>query len=502
MPLHLYNTLTRRVEPFQPANPPRVTYYNCGPTVYDAFTIGNARNFIVGDVLRRWLEASGYQVSFVQNLTDVDDKIIQRAEKEGRTATEVAAAYTEVYFKYADRLGVRRANNHPKATEHITPMQQIIAKLIAKGHAYASEGDVYFDVASYPDYGKLSGKKLDDMEQGERVDAAVVSRKKSPKDFALWKGATGPDDLPQWTSAWGPGRPGWHIECSAMSWAHLGETIDLHSGGEDLIFPHHENEVAQSQCAHGVPFVRHWVHNGFLTFGEKVSKSTMTDETRAMFMIDRALERFSPEAIRYFLLTGLYRSPLGFSLDGIKEAEARCDRLRRALAEAREALASRETLNLSRGEEAGVTALAKRFRDAMDDDLNTPQALAAIADGMTRLNALRATETGASSAEFAQLYQLLGEQLEVLGLKQFLFDAAVAAALSDPAAQRALDALIAARNAARKTKQFAVSDAIRKGLDQLGIALEDTPKGTKAVPPKKEPKTADVEALLASIQKG
>jgi cysteinyl-tRNA synthetase len=458
--------------------------------------MGNARNFIISDIVRRWLRASGYDVVFVQNLTDVDDKIIQRANEEGRSSDEVARHYTEVYFRYADQLGIERADHHPKATDYIAQMVEMISELIAGGHAYEVEGDVYFSEKSYEGYGRLSRKKLDEMEQGERVDAAVVARKRSPSDFTLWKRAK-PGE-PSWPSPWGEGRPGWHSECSVMSRHLLGPTIDLHSGGEDLIFPHHENEIAQSCCITGQEFVRYWLHNGFLIFGDKVSKSTMTEESRRIFMIDYALEKFPPEAIRYFLITAHYRSPLSFSAEAVEEARARCGKIRHACETTRQFLASGTTLMNSLSEREAVSALAAKFRTAMDDDFNTPQALAVVAEAMTHMNTLRAQvdreraagEDSGATLELMQTYQLVGDLLEALGLKTFLFDARGAGAgeaggesrggAADGGASvgESLRRLIEARGAARATKKWAVADKIRDELGAAGIRLEDGASGT------------------------
>ncbi|MFH0793596.1 MAG: cysteine--tRNA ligase, partial [bacterium] len=304
-PLQLYNTFTRKKEEFRPANPPQVLMYNCGPTVYDSFHIGNARNFVVVDVLRRYLQYKGYKVKFVQNLTDIDDKIIRRAQESNCSAEEIATKYTNFYFEKAAALGIRNADVHPKATDHVKPIIAMIRRLIEKEKAYERGGNVYFRVRSFDSYGRLSGRNLDDLKEGARVE--VDERKDDPLDFALWKAAK-PGE-PSWESPWGKGRPGWHIECSVMSMTHLGETIDLHCGGQDLIFPHHENERAQSEAVTGKTFVRHWFHNGFLNVNaEKMSKSLGN-----FFTIEEVLQHYDALTVRFFLLGAHYRHPLDFS---------------------------------------------------------------------------------------------------------------------------------------------------------------------------------------------
>jgi cysteinyl-tRNA synthetase len=482
MPLRLYNTLTRQKEDFVPLDPSNVTYYNCGPTVYDAFTIGNARNFIFSDTLRRYLQASGYKVTFAQNLTDVDDKIIKRAREEGKTAEEVANHYIKVYFQYADALGIQRATVHPRCAEYIPQMIDAIGRLIEKGHAYPSGGDVFFDVSSYKDYGRLSRKKLDEMEEAGRVGEQIAERKRASADFALWKGAK-PGE-PQWESPWGPGRPGWHIECSVMSGKTLGDTIDLHSGGEDLAFPHHENEIAQSCCLTGKEFARFWLHNAFLNFGDKISKSTMTAEMRQLFMIDKALERFKPEAIRYFFMTAHYRSPLQFSLEAMDEAQNRCDKIRQSCEQARQVMQTEQTLAFEDSSPAVAGILVKRFRDAMDDDLNTPQALAVLAEAVSRLNTLRAEidrEGPAASpekhSELTSVYQVIGDFLDILGLRGFLYEPPRGAEGRSGKAELILKALMDARLQARAEKNWAFSDRVRDDLAAAGVALKDGASG-------------------------
>ena len=507
--IRLFNTITRSKELFHPIAPPRVTFYNCGPTVYDVFHVGNARNFVFADTLRRWLAFRGYDVVFVQNLTDVDDKIIKRANEEGLSSDEVAQRNTELYFRYADRLGVRRATIHPKATEHIALMIAMIERLIARGHAYESDGDVFFSVQSYHEYGRLSRKNLEEMLEGERVDDQIRQRKRSAADFALWKAAK-PGE-PAWPSPWGHGRPGWHIECSAMSIHHLGETIDIHSGGADLAFPHHENEIAQSCCSTGREFVHTWVHNGFIVMAQegndapttdapatvdnfsgeaaraKVSKSTMTEEQKSLFNIDKALARFGPVALRYFLVSAHYRSPLVFSVGHVQDAGRRAERLLRALEAARVVLAAASAHAPATAPAGSPQAkLLEQFADRMDDDLNTAQALAVVSEALTSINQARtaAERPDAPSeihADLAIWVAVFQQMLDVLGLLDAAAqEQALAAAAADadtPAREALVNLLLEQRATARAAKVWALSDLLRDRLSALGIAVKDTPQG-------------------------
>ena len=476
MSLTLYNDLTRKKEPFVPLTPGRVTFYSCGPTVYDFFHIGNARPFIVFDVLRRYLEHLGYEVTFVQNFTDIDDKMIQRAHSEGIEVSDLAARFIGEYYKDADALGIRRADVAPLATEHMPEIIGTIERIIERGHAYASDGDVYFDVRSWPGYGKLCRQGLDELESGARVE--VGERKRDPLDFALWK-AQKPGE-PAWDSPWGKGRPGWHIECSAMSSKYLGTTIDIHSGGVDLTFPHHENEIAQSEAASGEPFVRFWLHNGFLLIDkEKMSKSL------GNFMTARAArQKYPPLAIRLFMLSAHYRSPINFAPEGLEQAERGVTRLRNCRADL--AFARRTRM----GEEPGAgsfpadfLAELKRLDDdfhaAMDDDFNTAAAVGvlfevvkAINSGLKEHPSLPAAFFDAAKAELAKIDGILG----VIGPEELpKEESAGEEALGDAEVER----LIEERCAARKAKDFARSDEIRAMLAERGVVLEDTPQGTR-----------------------
>ncbi len=461
--MKIFNTETRRKETFEPLEPGKVRLYVCGPTVYNYFHIGNARPFVIFDTLRRYLEHRGMQVTFVQNLTDIDDKMIRRANEEGITVKGLADRFIAAYFEDAAALGIRPATIHPKATDHIGEMITLIETLISKDLAYASNGDVYFDTQRYrAHYGKLSGQNLDDLESGARVD--VDETKKHPMDFALWK-AQKPGE-PAWESPWGPGRPGWHIECSAMSMKHLGETIDIHGGGQDLVFPHHENEIAQSEGATGKPYVRYWMHNGFLNIdNEKMSKSLGNFMT-----VHDIIKEYDPEAVRFFLLSAHYRSPLNFSREQIEQAHAALQRLYTARDNYLFLLEKAEAQDSNAEDEAIITAAkdaAAQFDAAMDDDLNTADAIGVLFELVRTANILLKPGTGKSAVQ--AVLDAFAEISGVLGLVK-------------PAENKedaALEALLDARAAARKARNWGESDRIRDELAALGWAVEDTPQGQK-----------------------
>lgn len=478
--MKIYNTATRQKEEFKPVSPPGVLMYNCGPTVYDYFHIGNARNFVLADTVRRYLEYRGFKVRFVQNLTDIDDKIIKRAAEEGIEAREVAEKYTRIFFDQCKSLGIKRADLHPKATETIPEMIRLIEDLIEKKHAYVVEGDVYFNVRSFPSYGKLSGKNVDDLREGARVD--VDDRKKDPIDFALWKAAK-PGE-PSWDSPWGKGRPGWHIECSAMAITHLGKTIDIHSGGSDLVFPHHENERAQSEAATGQTFVKYWVHNGFLNIdSEKMSKSLGN-----FFTINQILDRFDPLTVKFFLLSAHYRHPLDFNEENMQSARNASRRILDAISTMQKIL---ELENVDAEEKDAHTEakekciMARRtFEDAMDDDFNAARALGVLHDIVTSMHESRNALEGCPDAESKKPHiaairinlSLLLELLEVLGLDPALGKAETAG--EDQLAEDLMRILIDIRNSARAKKDFETADMIRNRLDETDIILEDHPQGT------------------------
>ncbi|MGE3333138.1 MAG: cysteine--tRNA ligase [Rhodospirillaceae bacterium] len=454
MPLTLYNTLSRRKELFTPIDPNRVTMYVCGPTVYNYTHVGNARPPVVFDVLYRILKDRYPLVVYARNITDVDDKINTAAKNEGVPIDVIASRYTDIWHEDMDAFNVLRPSIEPHATQHIPQMLRMIEDLIARGHAYAAEGHVLFNVPSFPKYGSLSGRNRDDMIAGARVEVAPY--KKDPADFVLWKPST--PDQPGWDSPWGRGRPGWHIECSAMIDAHLGESIDIHGGGQDLIFPHHENELAQSTCAHGGKrFVGIWMHNGFLTMNrEKMSKSLGN-----IISSNEALKSTPGEALRWALLSAHYRQPLDWSDDSPMQAKKTLDRLYGALD---------QVADIEETDEEPPEA----FVAALEDDLNTPAAMAEI-------SALaRALNSSTDAAEKAKLKgQLLaaGAMMGVLQQKPSdWFAAAPKAKLVDVAE---VEKLIAARNEARKTRNFAEADRVRAALDALGVLIEDRADGTK-----------------------
>ena len=462
--MKLYNTLTRQKEEFVPLNEGEVRIYSCGPTVYDYFHIGNARPFIIFDTLRRYMEYKGYKVIFVQNFTDIDDKMISRANEESITVKELGDRFIEEYFRDADALGIKRATFHPRATEHIDDMIAFIQKLIQKGMAYEAQGDVYFDTSVLEDYGKLSGQRLEELEAGARVD--VEEGKKNPMDFALWK-AQKPGE-PAWDSPWGRGRPGWHIECSVMAIKYLGETIDIHSGGQDLIFPHHENEIAQSEGATGKPFARYWLHNGYININnEKMSKSLGN-----FFTVREILQHFDPEVVRFFMLSAHYRNPINFSPELLNQAKSALERLYNCKNNLLHLMQNAEDKEPTAEEKDFVYALMsykKKFEDAMDDDINTADALAAVFDMVRDLNSVVSPKIPKKLIE--QAYGLLDELADVLGI------------LRKDTMRRELDdeikMLIEKRQQARKEKNWALADQIRDELKERGIILEDTPQGVR-----------------------
>lgn len=464
--MKLYNDLTRRKEEFVPLIPGEVRFYVCGPTVYDFFHIGNARPFIVFDVMRRYLESTGMKVIYVQNFTDIDDKMINRARELNITVSELADRFIEAYYEDADALGIRRATVNPKATEHIPEIIQLVERLVRTGHAYTVDGDVYFEVATFPEYGKLSKQTLEELQSGARIE--VDERKKHPLDFALWKARK--EGEPYWDSPWGPGRPGWHIECSAMAMKYLGETADIHAGGSDLIFPHHENEIAQAEAATGKPFIRTWVHNGYLLMdNEKMSKSL------GNFLTARELrKRFSPLAIRLFMLSAHYRSPINFSDDSLRQATSAVERLRNCWALLQEAIASGET----RGEAAPRLATEikrnrERFRDEMEDDLNTAGALGALFEAVKAINSALRESPLPGLAELREAESFLREADEILGVL------GIGKERESGLTDAEIENRIRERAELKRRKDFQGADAIRSELLEQGVILEDTPQGTR-----------------------
>ena len=463
--MYIYNSLTRKKQEFQPLHEGKAGIYACGPTVYDYFHIGNARPFITFDVLRRQLEREGYEVTFVQNFTDIDDKMIRRANEEGITVKELADRFIGEYWKDAKALGIRPATFHPKATEHIPEIIALISRLIENGHAYATPGgDVYYRVSAFPGYGKLSGQRTEDREIGASERLNVETDKESPEDFALWK-AQKPGE-PAWESPWGMGRPGWHIECSAMSMKYLGETFDIHCGGKDLLFPHHENEIAQSEGATGKPYVHYWMHNGFINIdNQKMSKSLGN-----FFTIRDIAKDFDLEAVRLFMLSAHYRSPINFSRDQIEAANASLNRLYTARDHLRFLQENGEKRPLNEEETAFTGRLKeyeKRFDEAMDDDLNTADALGAIFELVKDANV--SLKDNASSAAAESALNSLNALCGVLGFLGKETDEL----------PEEITAMMKERDEARKNKNWARSDELRAAIQAAGYILEDTKQGQK-----------------------
>ena len=461
--MKVYNTLTRKKEELVPITPGEIKMYACGPTVYNYIHIGNARPLCIFDILRRYLEYRGYNVKFVQNFTDIDDKIIRRANEEHVDFSEISERYIKEFWTDADGLNVRHATINPKATENIDAIIQIISTLIEKGYAYEAQGDVYFSTEKFKDYGKLSHQPLEDLEAGARIMVGEVKRE--PMDFAVWKAAK-PGE-PAWDSPWGKGRPGWHIECSAMNWRYLGDTIDIHCGGQDLIFPHHENEIAQSECFTGKPFAHYWMHNGYIN----VDNVKMSKSLGNFFTVRDVAEKYGYEPIRYLLISAQYRSPINYSTDIIEQCIAALNRLYTC----RDSL-DFELKNASDAEHDGDKAIIdgfdkyrEQFISAMDDDLNPADAIASIFELVRDINTNVVGKTP-SKALVEGAIAMFDELTGVLGL---VYNRKTETLDSD------VEALIEARTNARKEKNWAEADRIRDQLKEMGIVLEDTAQGVK-----------------------
>ena len=461
--MKVYNTLTRKKEELVPITPGEIKMYACGPTVYNYIHIGNARPLCIFDILRRYLEYRGYKVTFVQNFTDIDDKIIRRANEEHVDFSEISERYIKEFWTDADGLNVRHATVNPKATENIDAIIHIISTLIEKGYAYEAQGDVYFSTEKFKDYGKLSHQPLEDLEAGARIMVGEVKRE--PMDFAIWKAAK-PGE-PAWDSPWGKGRPGWHIECSAMNWRYLGDTIDIHCGGQDLIFPHHENEIAQSECFTGKPFAHYWMHNGYIN----VDNVKMSKSLGNFFTVRDVAEKYGYEPIRYLLISAQYRSPINYSTDIIEQCISALNRLYTC----RDSL-DFELKNASDAEHDGDRAIIdgfgkyrEQFIDAMDDDLNTADAIASIFELVRDINTNVVGKTP-SKALVEGAISVFDELTGVLGL---VYNRKTETLDSD------IEALIEARTNARKEKNWAEADRIRDQLKEMGIVLEDTAQGVK-----------------------
>jgi cysteinyl-tRNA synthetase len=458
--LKLYNTLTNKKETFVPIEEGKVKMYVCGPTVYNYFHIGNARPFIIFDVLRRYFEYVGYQVDYVQNFTDVDDKIIKKANEEAAPPQQIADRFIQEYYKDADALGVKRASVHPKVSENIDAIIDLIKSLEEKGLAYNIDGNVYYRVKRFKGYGKLSKQSLEDLESGARVE--ICGEKEDPLDFALWKKHR-PGE-PSWESPWGPGRPGWHIECSAMSCRYLGETIDIHGGGQDLIFPHHENEIAQSEGAHEKKFANYWIHNGYININnEKMSKSKGN-----FFTVRDIAKEVDLEVVRMFMLSAHYRSPVNFSRDLLMQSKAALERLYNARSN------MVYLLDHSRGYEESdeswsrvLDSCREDFKAAMDDDINTADALAVIFDLVREANTRLTRDS--SPKDIKASLDIFDELTDVLGLVD----------KKEELIEQDIEDLIQKRQDARKNRDFKMADKIRDELKEKGIVLEDTREGVK-----------------------
>ncbi len=496
MALTVFNTLGNRKEAFVPVSPGQVKVYLCGVTVYDLCHIGHARANVAFDILVRYLRFRGFDVTFVRNFTDIDDKIIQRAFREGTDSLSIANRYIDEFYTDFDRMGLVRPDVEPRATDHIPEIIDLVGRLIDAGKAYAVNGDVYYSVLGFAEYGKLSGKNTEDLLSGARVE--VDERKQDPLDFALWKASKVGE--PSWDSPWGPGRPGWHIECSAMSMKHLGETFDIHGGGKDLVFPHHENEIAQSEGATGKPFARYWVHNGFVN----VDKEKMSKSLGNFFTLRDVLQTVHPEVLRFFFASSHYRSPIDYTERSLAEAKAGLSRLYEAKKKAEACAAAKiKASSVPDGDEFAALRDAKsRFGEAMDDDFNTAAALGHLFDAVRALNRLAPDDPAREPGKAGQVlagYAVLDPLFDVLGLlrssareyfqaKDYVYESEGPAKKFEPDADEEfrqgpispeeIERRIEERNAARVRKDFAEADRIRKELEALGIVLEDSKTGT------------------------
>ncbi|EJT6342370.1 TPA: cysteine--tRNA ligase [Clostridium perfringens] len=461
--MKVYNTLNKRKEEFIPLTPGEVKMYVCGPTVYNFFHIGNGRTFIVFDTIRRYFEYRGFKVDFVQNFTDIDDKMIKKANEEGTTVKKIGDTYIKEYYQDADALNIERATVNPRATEFIGEIIKFVKGLVDKGYAYEVDGDVYFSTKKFEGYGKLSGQNIEDLQSGARI--SVDERKKDPMDFAIWK-AQKPGE-PAWNSPWGMGRPGWHIECSCMAKKLLGETIDIHAGGSDLKFPHHENEIAQSEALTGEPFARYWLHSAFVNVNnEKMSKSLNN-----FFTAREILERYDADVIRFLMLSAHYRQQLNFSEDLLESAKASVERIYNAIGNLENLIdeVSREEMNEE--EKAYLESLNKykeKYIEKMDDDFNTADAITAIFD------LIKDTNTNITIDSSKELAQKALELIRELGAPLGMFQKSTKGNLEEE-----IEALIAKRQQARKDRDFALADKIRDELKDRGIVLEDTPQGVR-----------------------
>lgn len=467
MTLHIYNTLTRTKEPFQPIDPDRITMYVCGPTVYDYIHIGNARPAIFFDVVRRYLETLDYEVNYIVNFTDVDDKLIRKAAELGSTVPEVSGRFIQAFYEDNDGLGIRRASNNPRVTDNMEEIITFISELVASGRAYESGGDVYFRTREFAKYGQISRQNVDELQLGIRIE--VDERKEDAADFVLWKAAK-PGEI-SWSSPWGEGRPGWHIECSAMSRKYLGDTIDIHGGGQDLQFPHHECEAAQSESVTGKPLANVWMHNGYINIdNEKMSKSLGNGVT-----VQQLRKQYDPAALRYFMLSTHYRNPLNFNAEAMEQAEKSVSRIANAVTNVRHALASLNTdpsvqEDVNEALQVKIASILETFDAKMQDDFNTADAITAVFEWASEANSYLQQADSLAAGDLEALLDAFEAMNEVLGLvlekEEELLD-------------EEIDQLIQERNDARKAKNWARADEIRDLLTEQGIVLEDTPQGVR-----------------------
>ena len=461
--MKIYNTLTKKKEEFVPIIPGEVRMYVCGPTVYNFFHIGNGRTFIVFDAFRKYLEYRGYKVKFVQNFTDIDDKMIKKANEENTTVKELGDRYINEYYKDADALNIKRASINPRATEFMGEIVEFVKDLVDKGYAYEVDGDVYFNTKKFNEYGKLSGQNLEDLQAGARI--SVDERKKDPMDFAVWKKQKVGE--PAWESPWGMGRPGWHIECSCMAHKLLGETIDIHAGGEDLVFPHHENEIAQSEARTGKVFANYWIHSAFIN----VNNQKMSKSLNNFFTAREVLDKYDPDVVRLFMLSGHYRTQLNFSVELLDSAKSALERLYNAIGNLESLLEEVKNEAMSEAEKeyaANLDSYRDKYIEKMDDDFNTADGISVIFDLVREIN----TNININSSK--QLIKHALELIKELGNPLGILQKSTKGSLEDE-----IEALIAQRQQARKDKNWALSDKIRDDLKNRGIVLEDTPQGVR-----------------------
>ena len=467
--MKIYNTLTRQKEDFKPLVAGKVSMYVCGPTVYNYIHIGNARSVIAFDTIRRYLEYKGYDVNYVSNFTDVDDKMINEARKEGITVPELADKFIDAYLEDTKALNIKDADLHPRATHEIKDIINFVQDLIDKGYAYEVDGDVYYRAKKFKKYGQLSDKKIAQLEEGasEHISDTEQNKKEDPTDFALWK-AQKQDDEITWDSPWGKGRPGWHIECSVMSTKYLGDTIDIHGGGQDLEFPHHENEIAQSEVKTGKKFVNYWMHNGFVTVGKKQEK--MSKSLHNFVTVHDLLKKVDPQVLRFYMSSVQYRHPINYSEDGLMQAKTILDRYQTVLRNLDERLADETESEKSLEFSQTLNQVKENFEKEMDDDFNVQNALSVIYDFVTEINThLRKDKVDKETLKKAQ--ELLKQWLLIFGVEFTLVD--------DLDNEEEISTLVNARNEARKNKDWAKSDELRDKLKEMGIILEDTPQGTR-----------------------